>query len=1065
MRRALCLAVLILALSTAAFAQFGTEGAILGTVTDQSGALVPGADVTIQELSTGMTKTVKTDQGGEFEVPALPLGVYSVTVTMQGFKTWKLDRAELTIGQRKRLPVVLEVGATNQEVSVTAAAPLLQSDTTQTGGVVEQKQVVDLPLDGRNPIEMTSFTPGIIFEGQKNPENGSFIYGNGVRDYETQYSLDGMNVNAAMDEGAIGIPNVDSIGEFSIQTENFGADLGRNPMQVLMVTKSGTNSLHGTLWEFNRNNATDARNFFAATTPKLNRNQFGVAAGGPIIKNKTFIFGSYEGTRIRQSEIYNEPVVPTAFYSGDFSSLSTQITDPTTGQPFPGNQIQPGRIDTAAQFFFKYIPQANTPGNLYDALAPESTETDNGILRIDHQLTSKQRIYGRYVDYRNFANVPGYLPTVPNPAVVAQLNMGVNYDYSITPSILFTLSLEYFNSNFNSDSPGFTGQENLTTEAGIQGYPTSIEGKFIGLPAVSFSGYSGFGLPWGVPERLWSENKNGKAGLNIIRGKHTMKMGYEFDNRGTFGDHASCCARGNFGFNGQYTGNGFADYLLGLPQWAYRTFPLDTFGTKDAPYDAVFFEDYFNVSPKLTLNLGVRFDHWQAQEAVCGNVSTWDPKIGKAVAGLDNSGKVNLNCRAVAPYVAAATAAYWVPANQVGYPKGDLFPSSYVSPRLGVAWRPKGDLVVRGAYGIFAYRGETGNAQASAIVGPPYWNYESATFSSESMQKWETAYPSNPTTFVAPGVTAPAADMGNVRTHEWNIAVQKELPFKSALTVGYMGSHTFGPETGINYNEVPPGNYPDLQAAKPYPALGQIQTYQKNGATWYNALTVLWERRFTNGLAFTGSYAYSKTMDNNTEDYVQSSIQPFTPAGYLRGLSSLNHTNLLTINAIYNLPFGHGLRYLTNVNRVANGFLGGWELSGILRHVSGDPLTMDQPGATLGDGWDTRPDLVGNPHVPNPSHNLWFNPAAFAAPPDYQWGNSPIGFMDGPGMTVLNTALMKNFHFSEARYLQVRWEMFNALNHTNFGDPATTSGYPGYTGVIYGSGPARDMQFGLKFYF
>jgi len=299
MRQVLCTTLLALALATAAFAQFGTEGAILGTVTDPSGAVVPGADVTIQELSTGMTKTVKTDPGGEFEISAVPLGVYSVTVSVQGFKTWKLDRVELTIGQRERVPVVLEVGATNQEVSVTAQAPLLQSETTQTGDVVEEKQIVDLPLDGRNPIEMTSFTPGIIFEGQKNPENGSFIYGNGVRDYETQYSLDGMNVNAAMDEGAIGIPNVDSIGEFSIQTENFGADLGRNPMQVLMVTKSGTNGFHGTLWEFNRNNATDARNFFAATTPKLNRNQFGIAAGGPIIKNKTFIFGSYEGTRIR----------------------------------------------------------------------------------------------------------------------------------------------------------------------------------------------------------------------------------------------------------------------------------------------------------------------------------------------------------------------------------------------------------------------------------------------------------------------------------------------------------------------------------------------------------------------------------------------------------------------------------------------------------------------------------------------------------------------------------------------------------------------------------------------
>ena len=334
------------------------------------------------------------------------------------------------------------------------------------------------------------------------------------------------------------------------------------------------------------------------------------------------------------------------------------------------------------------------------------------------------------------------------------------------------------------------------------------------------------------------------------------------------------------------------------------------------------------------------------------------------------------------------------------------------------------------------------------------------------MQKWENAYSNNYSAFVAPGIEAPAVNSGNVRTHEWNITVQKELPLKSALTLGYVGSHTFGPNTGIELNEVPPGSYVNLQASRPQPLLGSIELYEKSGADWYNALDVMWERKFTNGLQFTASYAYSNNMVNNTGATEFASIQPFTPPGYLRGPSSLDHRNILTINSVYMLPFGRGLRFLPNLNRVADGFLGGWEVSGVLKHISGDPLTLDQPGATLGDGWDTRPDQVANPRIPNPGANLWFNPNAFVSPPPYTFGNSGLVFMTGPGLTVLNTALMKNWHFSEARYLQFRWEMFNALNHTNLGDPITTSGIPGYTGVIYSTnGPSRDMQFGLKLYF
>ena len=340
------------------------------------------------------------------------------------------------------------------------------------------------------------------------------------------------------------------------------------------------------------------------------------------------------------------------------------------------------------------------------------------MLRIDHQITSKQRIFGRYMQIENPTVGVGYLPSIPNDSQQLSWNVGLNYDYSVTPSTLLNVSLQYYRTHYAETSPGQTGIENLTTEAGIQGFPTAIETKWIGLPSVAFTGYSGFMDPWGVPFYTWALGRTGRAGLTLIRGKHTMKLGYEYDDRPARSSHASCCGRGSFSFNGQYTGNGFADYLLGLVQTADRTTPIENDGMYHTQYQGSYFQDDFTVSRTVTLNLGVRWDHWNGDDPVCGQVSTWDIQKGVAVAGLDSQGQVNLNCNPISPYLAAYWAGLWVPASQVGYPKGLVDPSSYVSPRVGVAWRATNGLVVRGAYGIFAHRGYTTNY---AGVGPSWY--------------------------------------------------------------------------------------------------------------------------------------------------------------------------------------------------------------------------------------------------------------------------------------------------------------------------------------------------------
>jgi hypothetical protein len=1074
----------LLALATAT-AQTGVDGAILGVVTDANGGVIVGATVTVTNLGTGIQRNETSRADGSFEISALPQGNYSVTVTFAGFKTWTLANTDLTINEHKRLAPVLSVGDVNERVTIEATTDLLQTEKSETGGVVEQRTIQELPLNGRDVIELTELVPGVRYGGRSLSTacadgNTSSVQGLGHRDDQTEFRVDGVASNAVCDEGSTAIPNPDTIAQFSVSTSNFSAENGRNPVQVNMVTKSGTNQYHVTLWEFLRNDALDARNTFAATNPKLIQNQFGLAGGGPVLiphayngKNKTFFFGSYEGTRIVQSKIYNSYTVSPAIMQGDFSGLPT-ITDPTTGQPFPGNKIPDSQISGASKFFFPWIPQANSPGSRFRAIASKPINIDEFTGRVDHQITQNQRIYWRILHLDTPQNLVGYLPSSTATEDTHSYSTGLNYDYTITPTTLLNLSIGTVNT-VNTSTPTCKGngpcteigKENLTEEAGIQGFQTAGREQWIGLPdVISFAGYAGINSRngWGDPAIFKQQSINGNVSLSKVWGKHTVVTGYQYDHLYLLAAHGSCCSKGVFDFNGQYTGNGFADYLLGYTDSSLRNYPIHTFGMKSNPYGAFFVDDSWKITQQLTVELGIRWDHWFAKSLIRGAGGTFDPALGVAVAGQEN-GKVDLTAQPVSPYLAAATQGQWVPASQVHVPDGLFIPTSYVSPRLGVAWRPlkSGDLVVRAGYGTFAssYRG---NITASQIISPPYWTYESQSWSPAQLQRWETAWPVNPNSFTASSVGAAAYNVKPMVDHEWNLSVQKTLPFKTAVTVAYVGSSGDDLVVDNSLNNVAPGLYTNLQAAKPYPIFGSIDLYKNTGHNWYNSGQLKVERRFSQGLSFMLSYAFSKTLSENGADGVWATPTPFAPAGYNRGLANFDHTHILAFNTVWDVPVGRGRRFASGVNPIANQIIGGWEFSGIYLYSSGDPLTFGVPGATLGNGWGTRPNLVGDPNISNPSPNLWFNPNAFAAPGPYLFGNSGIGIMFGPSSHVANLALMKKFPFGENRYLQFRWEAFNAFNHVNYGDPNTTIGQ-GSTGQISDAGDARVMQIALKLVF
>lgn len=1066
MRRVLVLLSTLLLAVSIVRAQTAEQGAVLGVVTDQSGAVIPGAKVTVTNRDTGFTKEDATDSAGQFEILALPIGPYSVNVSMNGFKSWRMERLVLEIGQRSRLSPVLTLGNVDQKVEVAALDPQIQTESASTETVIQEKQVTDLPLDGRNVVQLVSLAPGMQYTGQVGgqfgAERGSYVQGVGVQSGQTQFSLDGSNANGGMDEGAIAIPSVDTIAEFNVQTSNFSAENGRYPLQVMVATKSGTNSYHGSLWEFARNSAFAARNYFATTTPKLIQNQFGAAGGGRIFRDKTFFFGSFEGLRIRQDQIFNSATPTPAMLNGDFSSLSTTIVDPTTGKPFPNNQIPADRFDAAAVSFFPYLLQPNGADGNYHAVAPTKTDTTSGTARIDHVLTGKQHLYGRWVRYDSPQLFYGYSPKVYETNKTVQQSFTLNYVYTLSANTVFSANAGYQSSNNTFISPQ-VGGANLTEQAGIQGFSAESQQSAAAFPTASISGYSGYGELWGANGRLWSHSWNGTTSVNLVRGKHLIDAGVQYDTRSVYGHHNSFASHGNFTFNGQYTGDGFADYLLGLTSSAARNFPIATFGQQHAPYTGFFVEDTYKVTRNVTLNLGLRYDRWYAKTLVHGNGATFDPRLGKIIAGVDSNGQVDLNAQPVAPYLAAATAGLWVPASQAGVPAGLFQGNGYLSPRLGVAWSLRNGTVARAAYGIFASSFQ-GNIAASSIVGPPYWAYETPSFSAQSMQKWETAFPEMPNTFSAPSVAAPAWNTRAEKTHEWNVAVEQTLPLNSTLTLSYVGNHVFDGISGQSYDDVPAGQYADLQAARPIPELSSVVLYQNMGGSWYNGLQAKWERRYTNGWTFTASYAFSKLMVDNLASCVYCNVQPFTPKGYNRGRSSNDITHILAVNSVYDLPVGHGRRYFSNMSPVTNLLLGNWELSGILSYASGAPLSFDVPGATLGNGYDTRPNLVGSLSAPHRGAKLWFNPQALAAPAAYTYGNSGMNILDAPATKGLDAALLKNFMFREGTYLQFRWEAFNAPNFVNLGAPNTSIGESS-TGQIFTAGTPREMQFGLKLIF
>lgn len=1066
MQRLMKIALLLVVATVTAYSQVGTQASLGGTIQDTTGALVPGAQIVLTNLATGEERSVTSDTRGNYEVLALQPGHYKVTVSASGFKTWTMSDLQLTVGDRSHVDSKLEVGSTSTTVEVEGTTGLLQTDNATVETVVQMQQIREMPLDTRNPLALTALVPGMSYQGTTvGSFRDTFVQGQGLRNYTTNFQLDGLSSNAASSEGGSAIPNVDAVEEFNVQTLNPGPEAGRDPAQVLVVTKSGTNEFHGTGFEFNQNDMFSARNAFATKKNRIRYNQFGGTLGGPVIRKRTFFFGSYQQTIIGNANVFNESAVTTAMEGGDFSALSKPIINPYTGQQFPNNKIPSSMIDASAQYFLKYFVTANTPTGFFQAQGNSPNTTYEYLGRVDHQITLKQHIYGRFEYVHEPITVLGYTPTYVSSSTTNEPNLGINYTWTPSDKTLLTATGGLMRDNFTYNNP-LVGKQNDSQMAGIQGISSAGREAWIGPPDIGISGYTGIsfsGGGYGGPGFQGGGEYDGKLSFSHIMGAHTAEVGGEYFNRTTYGDHGSAAPRGVFNFYNLYTGNGFADFLLGLTSSSSLNDPLGKFGQTLDPILSFYGKDTWKVTSNLTVSGGLRYDRFLEHKCWDYICAIWNPVTNKTVVSTDSHGNPNFTHFPTTAAFAQSTVGLWQTAQDAGYPHGLYEANGNWEPRIGATYRLFGSRVVlRGAYGIY-YNLFTGNRDASEI-NMPLWTVYSQSFGLNTLQQWESVWAGGPSGTSPFSIYSPLVNTSPTKTQEWNVAAEIGLPANAAFTVTYVGTNASQLGTWKEYNAPPVGFNQNIQADRPNPRFSNITLTANEGRNWFNGLQTKLERRFEHGLAFTAAYSWSKTMTADTGSCETCTLLQYSPTWYNRHVATFQFPHVESATVVWQAPYGHGRRFGAKSNGAVDAVLGGWELSGLQTAHSGGPMEITQSNGNLGNGYSSRTNLIGNPSVQGRSAAEWFNTGAFALAPLYTFGNSGVGAVKGPGAFQLNSGVDKDFPIGEGKYFQFRWETYNLFNNVNYSNPDTNFNDAAF-GRITSSGSARYMQFGGKIVF
>ena len=1051
-----------------------TVGELRGAVTDSSGAKIADAGISLQNVATNDVRKTTTDSAGDYILAQLPVGVYVLSVEKTGFQRFTMRDVVIQVDARRREDVGLRVGEITQEVTIAAAALAVNSTSAAVGEVIDSRPVVELPLNGRNFLQLAQLTPGAVPPVLQNGEDTTASFNgrrtnlsisvSGTRTVSSAYLFDGV-LGREEYYGAVSIqPTLEGIAEFKIMRGYFAPEYAA-PAVVSVVSKSGTNEIHGAAWEFLRNDVLDARNTFdfSAKKPPFRQNQFGGSVGGPLIKNRLFAIGNFELLKVRQS-FSSSLLVPTqAMLQGDFSGFNP-IYDPATAnaqrikQQFPGNMIPPGRIGAFAQKYNDFIltsplspldPGVRARGTNYFGQQRTAQNSYKWDTRVDYNISDKDRVFGRInwdqTDQTDFNPQKGSERVYP----LYGRNAVLSWSRTLSPSIINDARVGFSRTVLraggpipgqNTDWPAFFGLKNISTTPGCAG-----------VPIVSLQEFGGWGFPSGsclIPNsQVFTVFDN----ASWVKGRHRISFGGNLE-RVNLRHEVAFTPQGSFSFTGQFTqgfngtnplastGSGLADYLLGWTASASaqaRVTPTYRRGW----WWAAYVNDDFQVSKNLTLNLGVRYQLQQPLIEKYNNIAELDFATGtQRFAGKN------------------------------GVPRG-LYPADKNdwAPRIGMAWRPSGSesTAVRASYGIF-YDRLPGNDQSWQGISPPL----------NVGQSFSTPDPVVPSVnitqlFPAPNLSSPLPlgqflfNLQGRRSpylQQWTLSIQKSLPAQIFLEVAYVGSK--GSKLSKRYDRnivqtlLQPGDTRTVQQRRPYPSLGFILSDEGAGLSSYNALQSSLRKSYSSGLMFMVSHSWGRSMD--TDSYDGKATRFYKPGDndYGRSIFDIRQRFVASVN--YTIPLGN------NWKGPAHYLASGWELNSIVALQTGLPFHVTATDrSNTGTSFGGRPNRACNGNLPSDKRTVfhWFDTSCFSETALNVYGNGGVEYLDTDGSKTVDFGLFKNIPFTEARRLQFRYEIFNALNNTNYNRPGSNVSSPATFGIITAAQPARTMQFGLKFYF
>lgn len=1086
--------LLIVAAAPAASAQT-ISGDLVVRVIDPSDLAVPGAAVALTEVETGVTQSAVTDPQGTYLFGQLKPGAYRLEVSWAGFKSTNVRDIRIQVGQRARVDVKLVVATVAEAVTVSAAATtLLNAESAAIGQVIDSKIMVELPLNGRNFIQLAQLSAGAAPIGvgvspasSWTGRGDSTLSIAGGRESNISFLVNGIETRNARFGNAGIRPSIDAIQEVKIQRSTFGAEFGRSAAIINTAIKSGTNRWHGSLFEFHRDARFDANDFFLNRTnrdkPPFRQNNFGTAVGGPLVlaalydgRNRTFWFFNYEGFRQQVSASATGLYPSEAQLRGNLADDSAgtglfprssafcqanagsrkcvDVIDFTTGQPFPGNVIPTGRLDPTTQLATKYtvLPNVAVPvgtGSFpsFNAIATPVTVNnfDQYNVRIDHQLGPRDQLFGTFSYSEEARDVKVLRPFGGEGFPLSNRLVTVTHAHTFTPNLLNEFRFGYNRSKTYRLAETSYGRDFAREVFNLRN--TTDQGIMFGIPAFGMAGFGGIGSLAQAIGAL-DENLQFTDNLSFVKGRHNVRAGFQISRQDYF-QITNFAGNPSFTFDGRYSGLqangiGLADFLLGVPGRAAGAIG-DSIQNLRSTYWAGYVQDDWRIVPNLTLNYGLRYEF--ARSPV--------ERDNKSLVFAPELGQILLAGNGVRPDIVD--------------PDWNNF-----APRLGFTWRPPvmEDFVVRGGAGIY-YATDNFNEEQFKGIGPPFFQAQTIEgdprtpnlFMRDMMPSFTNSPNVNPFTF----------DRGNRTPYltQWSLGAQKSFWRDYLLEVEYTGStgRKLPQRRNLNIASLDPtGTIPIVQRV-PYPQYGFILMTYNGGWSSYNALTTKVEKRWSKGLFFLGSYTWQKSLDLGATDEFSALSVEFKK--WDKGYNTYHVPHRFVGTWVYELPVGRGRPLMDDMPAVLEAVLGGWQVTGIATFAQGQFQTP-----TLGTDWlfignftQSRPNVVGDPTAGRQLPDAYLNPAAFDFPRDAQGnrirvqGDAGRNSIQQPGINNWDIGLFKNFRIRDRFNAQVRWETFNTWNHTQFGSANLNTSSPNF-GRITGTrvGPRR-MQFGLRLTF